>query len=464
MTTENTILTASGILIPFLQKPRSIHFIGICGASMRGLAVACLLQGHTVTGSDSARGEAEAYLAAHDITVEEPAGGGTGISAADLAVFSLAVPYDHPELITARRRGILIASRADLLSAILAPFACRVGIAGTHGKSTVSAMCGKLLERAGRSPTVFLGASLSKGEDGFHPGGGDLAVFEACEYRSSFLSFSPTVAVLTNTEWDHPDCFGDHAAMLDAYGAYLLRPTVRQAVISADDPDALALAGGLSVPIISFGLSPMADVCASELESVGPGISFLLAVKGESWGRVHLGVRGEHNVKNALAAFAVAHALGIRSSPDALADFCGVGRRLTLRGVRGGVTYYEDYAHHPSEIRATLAALRSGEGRLICIFQPHTYTRTAAFFADFAEALSGADSVVVTDIYAARETNTVGVSARALAAACGSHALYLASPEAAALSVRSRAVAGDTVVVMGAGDIAARFFGGALAF
>lgn len=464
MTTENTHKTAEGILGPRLSSPCRVHFIGILGASMRGLAVACRERGHTVTGSDSARGAGEAYLAAFGITVNDPAPDSPGILSAEIAVFSLAVPADHPELVTARRRGILTVSRADLLAALLCDYPTRIGIAGTHGKSTVSAMCAHLLARLGAPPAAFVGAPLAQGEDGYRSGCGDIAVFEACEYRRSFLHFAPTLAVLTGAEWDHPDCYPTHASMLDAFSAYLTLPSVGRIVASADDADVVALLQGVTVPTLTYGLSPMADIRADEVRTAGEGMRFALGGIGDGTQEVYIGVRGEHNVKNALAAFAVAHTLGCPIDPMGLADFSGIGRRLTRRGVHAGATYYEDYAHHPTEIRAAIAALREGDGRLIAVFQPHTYTRTAALFSELAAALAEADCVIVTDVYAARERNESGVSSRALAMACGPHALYLATPEAAALSVRTRATAGDTVLVMGAGDLAARFFRPPLAF
>ncbi len=463
MTTENTHKTAEGILVPRLSAACRLHFIGIAGASMRGLAVACRERGYEVTGSDSAHGEGEGYLARFGIGVSPPAPDNPGILSADIAVYSLAVPADHPELVTARRRGIPTVSRADLLAALLSAYPERIGVAGTHGKSTVSAMCAHLLARLGTPPTAFVGASLSQGEDGYRAGCGDIAVFEACEYRRSFLCFSPTLAVLTSTEWDHPDCYPDHEGMLAAFSDYLALPSVGRAVVSADDA-APALTAHRSVPTLTYGLSPMADVRAEGVRAAGEGMCFSLVCGADPVGEAYIGVRGEHNVKNALAAFAVAHTLGYPIDPMALADFSGIGRRLTRRGVYAGVTYFEDYAHHPTEIRAALAALRGGEGRLIAVFQPHTYTRTAALFSAFAEALGEADCVIVTDVYAARERNESGVSARALATACGTHALYLSTPEAAALSVRTRAAAGDTVVVMGAGDLGSPFFPPPLAF
>lgn len=464
MTTENTRLTAEGVLVPLLSRVRHIHFVGICGASMRTLAVACQERGYTVTGSDRAGGDGASYLARHGIAVSEPQGDSEGVAAAELFVFTLAAPTDHPELMAARRRGVPAVSRADLLAALLSPYRHRIGVAGTHGKSTVSAMCTHLLTALDGVPAAFLGAALSRDEDGYRAGGGELAVFEACEYRRSFLSLAPTLAVLTNAEWDHPDCYPDHASMLLAFSDYLHLPSLKRAIISADDPDALALAASLPIRVTTFGLSPTADVCARSVRAEGEGMRFSLFVSGEAVGESYIGVRGEHNVKNALAAFAVADALGYPTDPMALSDFSGILRRLYRRGEHAGVTYYEDYAHHPTEIRAALAALRGGEGRLIAVFQPHTYTRTAALFSELASALSEADCVIVTDVYAAREKNESGVSARALATACGPHALYLSTPEAAALSVRSRATLGDTVVVMGAGDLAARFFRAPLAF
>lgn len=444
-----------------LPEVHHIHFIGILGAGMRLAAHMAHDLGYAVSGSD--KGAPPSGTRLDGIAVTQTGEMTSGIFTADLAVFSLAIAEDDSEVLVAKARGILLASRADFFGALMRPYGERIGIAGTHGKSTVTAMCADMLSFAGCDPTVAVGADLLGGSDGYRAGGREYLVFEACEYKHSFLSFCPSVAVLLNAEWDHPDCFADHAAILDAFHRYLSLPSVRVAVLSADDTEAALLAQRLSVPIVTFGRSETADIRADELLSTEGGVSFLLSVCGRSLGRVFLSVLGEHNVQNALAAYAVAYALGISPNLHALSDFSGIGRRTQYRGKYGGAIYYDDYAHHPTEIRAGLSSL-GGRGRLIAVFQPHTYSRTAALFSELCSALREADLVIVTDIYAAREKNESGITARALASAIGPRAVYMPTPETAALAVRVRAKAGDTVLVMGAGDLSKRFFCGPLSF
>ena len=438
--------------------------IGICGAGMRVLARMCAERGYTVTGSDhDPSGEAADELGSLGIRVLPPSGDGA-IVAADLAVYSIAIEKDHPELLAAVRLGIPVCSRADLLGALTADWPERITVAGTHGKSTVTAMLASVLSSLGRDPTVAAGAPLSRVGGGYRAGGRELCVLEACEYRDSFLSLAPTVAVLTNAEWDHPDYFRDRAACLASFRSYLSLPTVRLAILSGDDEGAKEVSEGLSVPYVTFGLSESADVRATAISEENGCCRFTLEAPGGTIGQVSLAVPGRHNLKNALAAAAAALAAGVDPSrlPGALGEFRGIPRRLEYRGSYRGVPYYDDYAHHPTEIRAALAALRSEGGRLICIYQPHTYTRTESLFRELSEALSLADLPVLVDIYAAREENRSGISSRALAKAVGG--LYFPTPEAASLFVRGVAREGDRVVVMGAGDVGTRVFRGVLTF
>ena len=438
-----------------------IHFIGILGAGMRALAHLARDLGYTVSGSDSAAPPTGIDFCG--ITVFPTGANMAALLSADLAVYSLAISEDDREVLLAADHGIPLVSRADLLGALMAPYKERIGIAGTHGKSTVTAMCATLLDAAGRDPTVAVGAAFGGRKDGYRAGKCDLFVFEACEYKYSFLSFAPSVAVLLNAEWDHPDCFPDHGAILDAFYRYLSLPSVRVAVLPTDDPSAAALAARLSVPILTFGTADTADFRATDIRSDGVGTTFFLTVRGREIGRVSLAAPGVHNVRNALAAYAAAYAVGISPDPMALSGFSGIERRIRYRGAYAGAAYYDDYAHHPTEIRAGIASLPR-KGRLIAVFQPHTYSRTAALFSELCTALREADLVVVTDIYAAREQNEQGISARALAAAIGPRAVYMPTPEIASLAARVRAGVGDTVLVMGAGDLSARFFRGPLAF
>lgn len=458
---ENTSFFSSGSCEGLFVSLHHIHFIGILGAGMRVAARIASTMGYTVSGSDSFASASGNAL--DGIRVSGSGDASSGIFTAELAVFSLAISESDPEVLIAKERGIPLVSRADFFGALMRPFRERIGIAGTHGKSTVTAMCAEMLSARGADPTVAVGADLFGQSDGYRAGGREMLVFEACEYKYSFLSFLPTVAVLLNAEWDHPDCFSDHAAILDAFYRYLSLPSVRVAVLPTDDLGASTLAEHLSVPIITFGTAEGADVRASEIRSEEGGVSFLLSIRGEEIGRVALSVFGEHNVQNALAAYAVAYAVGISPDACALSGFLGIGRRTQYRGKYAGASYYDDYAHHPTEIRASIAAI-APRPRLIAVFQPHTYSRTAALFSELCEALRGADAVIVTDIYAAREKNESGITARALAAAIGPRAIYMPTPETAALAVRIKARSGDAVLVMGAGDLSARFFRGPLSF
>lgn len=464
MATENTGYAREGKLAEWLSEAHRIHMIGIGGAGMRVLARLLADKGYAVTGSDSASLEGAMALSLAGIPVTPPDASGPIIDA-DLAVYSTAVPKDHPEMRAAEARSIPLVSRADLFGGLMGSYCECIGIAGTHGKSTTAAMCGAILEADGRRPTLAVGAPLHGQLDGYKKGGGGALVFEACEYGDAFLAFSPTVAVLTNAEWDHPDYFPSRAAAVASFARYLSLPSVRVAVINRDDEGAREAAAELCVPTVTFGFSEGAELRATELAVSEKSTEFTLTERGECLGRVTLRVRGRHNVENALAAAATARAVGVSRQAvlSALSAFPGIGRRLEYRGTLRGVAYYDDYAHHPTEIRASLSAL-SARGRLFCVYQPHTYTRTGALFSELTHAFGAAYRTVVVDTYAAREDADRGPSAKALAAAIGPSALYLETPELAALWLREHVREGDTVVVMGAGDVGERFFVGEHAF
>ena len=463
MAIENTRYAREGRLTGWLRTAHRLHFIGVCGAGMRTLAALSLQHGYLVTGSDDdTRGEGALALGLLGVQVTPPSRD-SGIIDADIAVYSIAVGKNHPELSVARERGIPVVSRADLLGALMERYGERVGVAGTHGKSTVTAMIGTVLAALEKDPTVVAGAAINPRGDGFRGGGAGLFVFEACEYCDSFLSTSPTVALLTNAEWDHPDYFRDREAALASFRAYLSLPSVRLAVLSADDEGARRLAAEIDVPYVTFGLSA-ADVTARALALSDGGSRFLLVVLGEEVGEVTLRVPGRHNVENALAAAAAAMAVGAapREIAGALSTFRGIARRTEYRGSLRGVSYFEDYAHHPTAIRAAAEALRGEEGRLILVYQPHTFSRTAGFFSEMAAALGVADLPILVDTYAAREAADANATSRALAKAIGG--VTVGTPECAALYVRANARPGDRVVVMGAGDLGPRFFVGELSF
>ena len=420
---------------------------------MRGIVHFLRSRGYTVGGSDRTEGEGTAALREAGVPVfigharEHIAG-------YEILVYTLAVDGENPELCAAREAGIPVYSRADVLGYLMSLYPVRIAVAGMHGKSTVTAMLAAILREGGKDPAVIGGAPLGEGEESFFIGGEEVFLAEACEYKDSFLCLSPTVAVVLNAEEEHPDYFRSGQQVCRSFSAFLrgvpiaVLPSARQAVALLPDAESR---------VRRFGCESGADDTAENVVYTRGNAAFDYISDGINRGRVELQVPGEHNLQNALAAACAARACGVASDAvcAALSKFRGAPGRLQARGARNGVNLYEDYAHHPTEIRASLAALRRVKGedaRLLCLFQGHTYSRVAAFFCDFADALSAADVVVVCDIYAAREWNESGVSAAALAAAVRG-GIYEANADAAFALLLSLAREGDTLVVMGAGDV-----------
>ncbi len=418
---------------------------------MEALALLLSCRGYTVCGSDRRESAATSRLRTAGVSVFI-GHAAENIDGADCLFYTLAIDEENPELAAARERGIPAFSRADLLGALMQGAPIRVAVAGMHGKSTATAMLAAILSAGGTHPTVVGGASLGEGNGAYLIGGGDIFLCEACEYRDSFLCLDPTVAIILNSEWEHTDYFKTPASVTRSFSRFVSRAKT----VILPDVGCADIITPKDARVLRFGFSEDAYARASNLSYEGGYPAFDYFTEGKKRGRVGLSVLGEHNVYNALAALAAAHALDVSFSvaSRALFRFHGIERRLRPRGVYRGLTVYEDYAHHPTEIRASLAALRLAKprARLFCIFQPHTYSRTAAFFHAFADALSGADATVCLDIYAARETNESGVSSEALAAAIGG-AIYAPDPAAAIAYISRIACAGDMLVVMGAGDV-----------
>lgn len=422
---------------------------------MQGLALLLAGRGFAVGGSDRVFSPGVAALRAAGIPVavghrEE------NIRGYDVLIYTLAATGEVAELAAARKAALPCFSRADLLGYLMAPYPVRIGVAGIHGKSTTTAMLADILCAAGRDPTVLSGAAMGDGNV-MREGKGQTFLCEACEYKDSFLCLSPSIAVVLNCEWEHPDYFKCPAQVKASFYTYMQRAAL---VILPADQAISDLPPSDGMRVLRFGLSPASDVRASEVAYHGGCASFTYCFCGRLRGRVRLSLPGAHNMQNALAALAVAEACHISfpAAADALAACRGADRRLSRRGTWQGITVYEDYAHHPTEIRASLAALREiakeggGAGRLICVFQLHTYSRTAALYADFLTAFGAADYLLLLDIYAAREENESGVSAEKMAAAIP-HAAYVPSFAAAAEELTRIGRPGDLLVVMGAGDV-----------
>ena len=451
MSAENTFLGKTGVST-LLQTRKKLWFIGIGGVHMSALALFCRAQGFWVAGSDTHAGDAVKRLRAQGISVyigHHPA----RVAEYDAVIYTLAISAEDPEYLAALGLGLPVLSRADLLGALTGAFSTRIGVAGSHGKSTVTAMLDAIFAMAERDPTTFCGALLPSGAT-VRYGKGDTCIFEACEYKDSFLCLSPTVAMVLNTDFDHADFFRDEAQLLTSFQKFAngANALIREAENAA-----------LTHPHTrTFGID-RGDCHAEKLRFEGGRGCFSLVWEGSFVGEIALAVLGEHNVKNALAAALCALDAGVSPTDviNALGTFPGASRRMSYRGLFRGAALFDDYAHHPAEIRATLTAARQltpKTGRLFAVFQPHTYTRTKAFFADFCAALRLADRVIVADIYPARETDTLGMSAALLAKEIGACAVFVGGLGEIARTLGEELSAGDTAVIMGAGDID-RLFG-----
>jgi UDP-N-acetylmuramate--alanine ligase len=440
-----------------LHGTEHIHLIGIGGAGLSAIAHVLLERGHPVSGSDLRDSATLHDLEHHGASVytgHDP----VRAEQSDLVVASSAVPPDDPELLAARRQGRPVLHRGEMLRLLTAGRHC-LAVAGTHGKTTTTAMLTLLLREAGLDPSFIVGGDAPELGGSGHAGQGPHFVLEADEYDRTFLALRPTVAVVTNVDWDHVDCYPDPAAGRAAFAQFIaLVPPAGAVFLCQDDAGAWGLPRP-AAPTWGYGLTPAAAWRAVDVVLESAGTTFAARHGDHTVGAFGLRVPGEHNVRNALAALAAAAWAGVdvAEAGRALAAFGGVQRRFSVLGTAGGVTVVDDYAHHPSEIRATLAAARQRfpGRRLVVVFQPHTYSRTRAFAGEMAQALSGADIVLVTGIYAAREPDPGDISGAQVAAAVARPAAYVPTLEEALPWLQEHLRPGDVVLTLGAGDITA---------
>lgn len=445
------IAAPSALLADCLRPGKRAHLVGIGGVSMVPLALALRHRGLVVTGSDLLRSDATDALLAGGIPV------GIGhlparIDGADCVIRTAAAREDNPEIAAARAHGVPLFERAEAWGLLMREYRNAVCVAGTHGKTTVTAMLAQILIAAGRDPTVMLGGVLPCLGSGFRLGQGDTILLESCEYRNSFLYFSPTLALINNIDADHPDFFRDLAEIQASFRAFAEKVPAGGAVLAnGDDPNTAQALAGLDYTRFGFGE-------ANEVRGTGfsaDGRQFDVLCRGIRYCRVRLSVWGRHNAADAIAACAAAEALGVEgeAAAQALAAFSGAKRRLEYKGLCRGAKVYDDYAHHPRELQALIGAVRQmAFRRVILAFQPHTYSRTKALLGDFAAALRMADQVVLAPIYAARERDEGLVSSRDLAGLIPSAVCLESFPEIAAY-LRELARPGDVLVTAGAGDI-----------
>lgn len=438
-----------------INKGNVVHFVGIGGVSMSALAEVCLFHGLAVRGSDMRSGLYTERLCALgvDVRIGHCAENVTG---ADVVIRTSAIKDDNPEISRARELGIPVLERAEAWGIIMDDFPEVVCVSGTHGKTSTTAMMTCIALAADRDPEVMIGADMREIGGVLRIADGDLFIAEACEYCDSFLNFKPTVAIVLNVEEDHLDYFSGIDDIIRSFSKFVSGTKPGGiAVVNADDENAVTAVKLSGKKFVTFGLSENADVTARDIRFVDGFPSFTLVKNGAELVKMRLSVLGEHNIKNALAAAAASLSMGI--SPEviakALAAFTGVGRRMEYKGSFNGAKVYDDYAHHPSEVETTIRAVRRAhEGRIICIFQPHTYTRTAALKEGFASALALADEVILADIYAAREKNTIGITSAAIGERM-QNARCISGFDAIVSALESEVHEGDFVLTMGAGDI-----------
>ena len=435
----------------YLQPGKHCHLVGIGGVSMRPLGLVLRRMGMEISGSDMNASVSTDELIAKGIQVSI-GHRAENIEGADCLIRTAAAHNANPEIAAARARGIPIFERAQAWGYIMQAYKNAICVAGTHGKTTTTSMLTHIFMQAGLDPTIMIGGFLPLLGAGHRVGKGDTIILESCEYCNSFLNFFPTVAVILDVDADHLDFFKDLADVEHSFRTFAsLVPEDGLIVANGDDQNTRDTLQGL--PYLSFGFDTSNTVYGKNFSE--DFSEFDVICGGEPYAKVRLGVIGRHNALNALAACAVAWKFGIsgEDAKTALASFHGAGRRLEYKGSYRGADVYDDYAHHPNELHALLQAVRLMHyQRVICAFQPHTYSRTRALFQDFVDELRTVDQAVLTDIYAAREQNTVGVSSADLAAEIPG-SVYCPSLQSVTAYLQANARPGDIILTVGAGDI-----------
>ena len=443
------------------QKPIHIHFIGIGGISMSGLAEILLKEGFTVSGSDSKESPLTKKLESAGARIIYGQKAENITPDIDCVVYTAAISKTNPELIEAVAKKIPMLTRAELLGQLMKNYSTPIAVSGTHGKTTTTSMISHILLEGNLDPTISVGGILKAIGGNIRVGNSETFITEACEYTNSFLHFFPKISVILNIEADHLDFFKDLEDIRHSFRQFAgLLPEDGTLVINGEIADYEEIYQGLSCNVVTYGPGSGLDYSAVNVSYDEKGhVSFDLLKYGRDAGRIALSVTGNHNVSNALSAIAVAELLDIPMDiiRKGLLSFTGTDRRFEYKGEFGGVTVIDDYAHHPTEIEATLKAARHyPHAKVWCVFQPHTYTRTKAFFHEFAEALSHADHLVLADIYAARETNTLGISSADLAQEVeklGTDTHYFPSFGEIETFLKKNCRPGDLLITMGAGDV-----------
>ena len=439
----------------FLRPGRKAHLVGIGGVSMAPLAEVLHGVGMSISGSDSRESDTVRHLRTLGIPVSIGQRA-ENLGDAQLVIRTAAAHDDNPEISGARARGIPVYERAQAWGAIMRNYKNALCVSGTHGKTTTTSMCTHIIMAAGLDPTVMIGGTLPLLGAGHRVGHGETIILESCEYCNSFLSFFPTIAVILNVDADHLDFFKDLEDVEHSFRAFADLVPEKSGLIIAnrDDHNTMVTLEGETRRMMTFGLSE-GDVHAQNLHYDNGLPTFDVVYQGQVAAHVSLQIPGEHNVRNALAAAAACLSLGVsgQAVERGLGAFLGAGRRFEKKGTCNGADVYDDYAHHPHEVEALLeTAMGLGYQRVICAFQPHTYSRTQALFDEFARVLRIPHVTLLAEIYAAREDNTQGISSRDLAKEIPGSEYY---PSLKALTARLRELAqpGDLILTVGAGDV-----------
>jgi UDP-N-acetylmuramate--alanine ligase len=440
---------------------RNIHMVGIGGSSMSGLAEILISLGYRITGSDMKASSATEKLGRFGVEIHI-GHCAENVTNPDLVVYTVAVKEDNPEMIKARSMGVPVIDRAVLLGQLMKRYEYSIAISGTHGKTTTTSMITMIMLEADKDPTVHIGGELEAIGGNTKIGSSGYFITEACEYYESFLKFHPYIAVILNIEVDHVDYFKGIDHIRDTFYKFAsLVPNEGYLVACMDDSNTRELLDQISCRKITYGVKSenakwsARDITFDELGCA----SYTLLHDKKPLDTVKLNVPGIHNVNNSLAAIAASHALGcgLEDIKRGLARFGGAHRRFELKGIADGAKVIDDYAHHPTEVKATLKAAKNcGQSKIRCVFQPHTYTRTKAFIDDFATAFFDADQVIVTDIYAAREPDRGEINSSQLTEkinAAGGNALYIRSFDEIVNYLLQRTAPGEMILTMGAGDV-----------
>lgn len=428
---------------------------------MSGLAEILMEEGFTISGSDDRESELTHTLAAKGAQIFYGLKESNIIPGIDLVVYTAAIREDNPEWIAAKEAGLPMLTRAELLGQIMDNYQESIAVAGTHGKTTTTSMISQILLEAKSDPTISVGGILSSINGNIRVGASDVFLSEACEYTNSFLNFRPKYSIILNVEAEHLDFFKDLADVRNSFRSFIFN-TLEHGVtiINGEIENYEELTAGAPQKIITYGFSPEQDYYAADISFDEKACAtFTVMYHGQPLMKASLGVPGRHNVSNALSAVALCQAMGLPQQAilSGLAKFTGADRRFQYKGTVDGITVVDDYAHHPTEIRATLTAAQNyPHKRIIVVFQPHTYSRTKAFLNDFAEVLSLADMVVLADIYAAREKDNLGVSSKDIQALLQKHNCechYFPSFEEIEKFLLKNCINGDLLITMGAGNV-----------